>query len=146
MKPVINSETHKWCAGCKTSKPSENFSKNHRNRLGLDAYCKQCMRTKSKKYTKNRTVKRQILKAKLVMEFGNKCSDCLVEDLPIASYVFHHHNEKMNSKTYKSPSSVITTPQWKNITKEKKKWIMLCSNCHSVRHSNYKFSASKLLQ
>jgi hypothetical protein len=144
MKPIIDSQTHKWCASCKAIKPVESFSKNHRNRLGLDAYCKSCVSIKAKKHTKNRTINRRMLKAKLVLEFGNKCLDCGSYNLPIASFTFHHHNERMDSKTYISPSDTISCPKGKKILEEKKKWMLLCSNCHNVRHTDCKLTAIQL--
>jgi predicted HNH restriction endonuclease len=102
------------------------------------------MSVKSKKHFGPRRERRQLTKAKLVLEFGNKCFDCKSFDLPIASFTFHHINERMNSRTYISPSDVITSTNVKVISQEKKKWILLCSNCHNVRHTDCKLSATQL--
>ena len=137
---------HKWCSGCGQDLQFSNFSKNHRNRFGLDAYCKQCSSKKSKRYFSKRTKDRQLTKAKLIMEFGDKCVDCNTSNLPISSYTFHHHTERMNHKDYISPTKVITYQQADVILREKKKWVLLCANCHNLRHSSCKLSASELLQ
>jgi hypothetical protein len=145
MNPVIKSRNHKWCPCCKISKRLTYFSKNHRNRLGVDAYCKQCSGKKAKRFFSNRLKRRQMIKTKLILEFGNKCSDCGFFDLPIAAFTFHHHSEKMGDRSYLPPSKVITYQQADVILKEKKKWILLCSNCHNVKHSNCKLSATKFV-
>ena len=144
MKPVINSQSHRWCPGCKTSKELTYFSKSHRERLGVTGYCKHCSAIRAKKYFARRTKNRQMIKAKLVLDFGNKCFDCGVSNLPIAAFSFHHFDEKMNSKTYIKVDRVISSNQEKLISQEKKKWILLCSNCHNVRHSGCKLSAKQL--
>ena len=87
-----------------------------------------------KKYAPKVTIRRRVFKANLVLDFGNKCKDCGMENLPIDSYVFHHHSEKMNDKEYRLPSKIITMNQ-KHVTAiEKVKWVLLCANCHGVRH------------
>jgi len=134
MKPVINSMTHRWCPGCKSTKKLNDFHKNHRDRLGVTSYCKVCSAIKMKRYVGKNKLKRREAKAKLILEFGNQCIDCKATNLKIDSFVFHHHTEKMNSTSYRLPSDIITTINRKLISDEKKKWILLCANCHSVRH------------
>lgn len=133
----------KWCPSCKKDKEVKYFSKGN-NRFGLDAICKSCNSNRVRRYFPKRMKERRIIKTKLILEFGNKCSDCGAFDLPISAFVFHHHSEKMNNKEYISPSKVITTKNANLILKEKNKWILVCANCHSVRHSIYKLSATKL--
>lgn len=124
---------YKWCSLCKQDKLYAEFSKNHRARLGLDAHCKSCVSPLHKKYIIKNKEKRQKLKAKIVLEFGNKCKNCSTENLPICAYVFHHHSERMNNKNYITPRKF-----WSNqslpLAEEKKKWILLCANCHSIVH------------
>jgi hypothetical protein len=142
-KDSKNIPNHKWCARCKTDKPYSDFSKNHRDRLGLDAYCKKCMAKAAIKYYDGRNCQRQKIKANLILEFGNRCSKCGIENLPIAAFVFHHHTEKMGSSGYKLPSYVLTRKNVKLIHSEKSKWVLLCANCHSIVHSKNKSPATK---
>ena len=144
MKPVPCAEGHKWCSGCSAELPFNSFAKNHRNRLGLDCYCRRCMSVRAKRFYKDRNAKRRLRKAHLVIEFGNKCLDCSVEDLPIDAYVFHHHSEPMTSPEYLIPSNVISLKNASVISREKAKWVLLCANCHSIRHG-CKFTATLLL-
>ena len=137
-KASKNIKGFKWCNKCKLDKPFNNFNKSHRNRLGLDTFCKSCVAKLAHNRIDLLKLRRQIWKAKLVLEFGNQCLDCKSINLPIASYVFHHHSERMNHSDYKSPSYVISSKNIKLIMSEKTKWILLCANCHSVRHSHSK--------
>ena len=133
---------YKWCGSCMKDKPIKDFSKGNA-RFGLDSYCKSCASIKAKRFFPERNKKRQLIKAKLIIDFGNKCSRCGVSDLPISVFVFHHHTEKMGDKTYISPSTVITSKKSTLILSEKSKWSLLCANCHSIVHSHCKLSATK---
>lgn len=130
----------KWCPGCKRDISLIGFSMgNGRNKK--DSLCKSCKLEYSKKFYNNRNKTRQKRKAALVLDFGNKCNKCGVKDLPIGAFVFHHHSEKMSAKGYQQPSDVISNCNIP-LRKEKKKWILLCANCHHIVHSN-SLSATK---
>ena len=147
MRTVSVREGHKWCPGCRKEIAFELFVKNHRNKLGLDAYCKECVRRKSKRYFKSRNITRSFVKARLIIEFGNRCKDCGITDLPISAFVFHHHSESMKSEAYMQPSAVIARANVNLLLKERAKWALLCANCHQIRHGGLaNVSATKLLQ
>lgn len=55
----LNTDTHKYCAKCKTAKPHDDFG-NHkaRNKIIFNAYCKPCEKIRSKeKYIKQKSKK-----------------------------------------------------------------------------------------
>ena len=133
---VEHLEGCKWCPVCKEEKPLLSFSKSFRERLGSSSYCKECSSKKAKKYFPAISQKRRKTKASLVLEFGNKCEVCGIENLPVDAFVFHHHSESMSSPTYLAPSKVITSQQKELILSEKIKWSLLCANCHSVQHGS----------
>ena len=136
----------KWCNSCKLDKPFFDFAKNNKNWHKLDSFCRNCMSKKAKKYFPQRNKNRQNVKAKLVLEFGNFCSNCKVKNLPIACYTFHHHSEKMNGKNYKQVGLVLSSNDEKLILSEKSKWILLCSNCHNLFHSICKLNAIEIIK
>lgn len=140
----LNIQGHKWCPCCKKDKPFNEFSKGRKGQL--DSYCKICCSKKAKKYIAGRNMKRQKTKVKLIEYFGDICADCKKNELPICMYTFHHHSESMKNPKYKQPAKVISLAQEELIKREKEKWIMLCMNCHSLRHSTFKLSAKKWLQ
>lgn len=135
----------KWCPSCKLDKPFSDFCKNKRNCDGLDSYCRSCSSIKSKRFFPIRNKERQLTKAGLILSFGNKCSICGAHNLPIASYVFHHHSEKMDSTTYISPNVVLTSRKSSLVLSERNKWVLLCANCHNLVHSDCKLTASKII-
>lgn len=70
----------------------------------------------------------------MVLEFGNRCAKCGVENLPIDAYSFHHHDESMRAPTYVPPNRVLNQQRAEVFRRESKKWTMLCANCHCVHH------------
>jgi len=70
-------------------------------------------------------------KDKLIEKFGNKCHDC-GGSFHKAAYDFHHTNPEL--KSFEIAPSLDRN--WNVILEEVEKCIMLCSNCHRVRHYN----------
>jgi hypothetical protein len=81
--------------------------------------CKKC---RSNSVTK----RRQIVKAKLVNEFGGKCKICSYNKC-IGALEFHHinRNEKSFALSYQG-----ATRSYQKTLEEAKKCILVCSNCH----------------
>ena len=77
-------------------------------------------------YTRRRRDKRKDL---LIEKFGNKCHDCK-GIFHKCAYDFHHLNP-LEKKFEIAPS---LDRNWNTILEEVEKCIMLCSNCHRVRH------------
>lgn len=74
--------------------------------------------------------RRKKIKNLAVNHFDNKCHDCK-KSYPNSVYDFHHLDE--STKDF-SISSKGYTRSWDKIKKELEKCIMLCSNCHRIRH------------
>jgi 5-methylcytosine-specific restriction endonuclease McrA len=79
-------------------------------------------------YQRRRRDKRKDL---LIQKFGNKCCDC-GKTFHKAAYDFHHINP-LEKKFEIAPS---LDRNWNVILEEIEKCVMLCSNCHRVRHYN----------
>jgi len=68
-------------------------------------------------------------KNEIVAEFGGKCHDC-GNSFPDFVYDFHHLD--METKEHNPSYFIKMNP--KRAKEELKKCIMLCSNCHRIRH------------
>jgi hypothetical protein len=77
-------------------------------------------------YSRKRRDKR---KDQLVEKFGNKCHDC-GGTFHKCAYDFHHINPE--EKSFEIAPSLDRN--WNTLLEEVEKCIMLCSNCHRVRH------------
>jgi hypothetical protein len=91
---------------------------------------------RAENHRKNVMMRRDKHKQQLIEHFGNKCFDCNATFLACC-YDFHHKNplEKKFEIAPRLDSKIET------IMEEVSKCIMLCSNCHRVRH--YKENRSK---
>ncbi|MDP2692775.1 MAG: HNH endonuclease [bacterium] len=78
-------------------------------------------------------LRRYRLKKKAVEYKGGKCQDCgiLGTSINIAIFDFHHLVEKDFNL------SMMATIKWEVVKTELDKCIMLCSNCHRMRHNDY---------
>ena len=79
-----------------------------------------------------RTKQRQLKKQSWVVKFGSKCYDC-GHAFPDCVFEFHHLDPQ--TKTHTDPSKVFMFSD-KRIEDELSKCIMLCANCHRIRHYN----------
>jgi len=81
--------------------------------------------------TKQREDKRK-RKLEAIEYLGGKCNDCKNTHHP-AVYEFHHLNT--NGKD-KDPSKLLQL-RWERITNELNKCVLLCANCHRLRHHTW---------
>jgi hypothetical protein len=72
-------------------------------------------------------------KDELIDYFGRKCVDCGVIG-STCIYDFHHKD----AKTKKQSVSSLLLYSWKSVLKEAKKCVLICANCHRIRHFNKK--------
>ena len=85
-------------------------------------------------YSDHITNKRRLLRERAVEYAGNKCHDC-GGVFHQAVYDFHHINEDRNNKKEKTISVLCRScSPWDKIQKEIDECVLLCSNCHRVRH------------
>lgn len=67
---------------------------------------------------------------------GNKCLDCMLEVNQDNYVIFDFHHLIPSEKEF-TPSNILNH-SWKKLTKELDKCVLLCSNCHRLRHHNEK--------
>ena len=65
------------------------------------------------------------LKIKCVEHMGGKCYDCGLVTHPLV-YDFHHIKDKNKE--------ISNLKSWKTMEKELQNCVMLCANCHRLRH------------
>jgi len=74
--------------------------------------------------------RRNARKAMFVEELGGKCQDCSGE-FPLCCYDFHHLDE--STKSFEIAPALDRNIDV--IREEVQKTVLLCSNCHRIRHS-----------
>ena len=129
------------CSKCKSVKPLSEFNKHER---GLTAWCKKCVRERSKQYYKEKS---DVLKEKRKhyyekrREWFNeykktlKCSKC--DENHIACLEFHHLNPEEKDFTIAEALQKLNLSK-DSILKEIEKCEVLCSNCHRKLHYDTK--------
>ena len=85
---------------------------------------------RARKHRERQRNKRNERKAYFVEMKGNKCHDC-GQTFPICCYDFHHLDE--STKSFEIAPGLDR--EINILTEEVNKTIMLCSNCHRIRHS-----------
>jgi hypothetical protein len=119
---------NKICSICKISQPRENFyklkSKNYKPEWDCrDSCCKKCKSIST-------TIKRQQLKAAAVEYKGGKCLDCGLQTQNYCVYDFHHLDPTKKDFSFSSSYS----KSLKQGIPELDKCVLLCANCHRIRH------------
>lgn len=108
----------KECVKCKIEKPFNEFYKRKSKRTY--SYCKPCFNS----YCVERWRKKKI---RAIEYMGGKCIDCK-RQYPYPVYDFHH----LYDKDY--DWSKLRLRAWTTIITELDKCVLLCSNCHRMRH------------
>lgn len=121
-------EKNKKCKCCGKEKPRDGFyrlfGKNYKPEWDCrDSYCIPCRST----YSSNR---RRIIKEKAIEHLGGKCVDCGLENAKSCVYDFHHIDP-----TQKDFSISNNSKSFESIKPELDKCILLCANCHRLRHN-----------
>ena len=78
----------------------------------------------------NTKIRRYRAKAAAVKLLGEKCIDCGWQGHQ-AAFQFHHLNPKEKDFVIGN----VANKNWESIKLELKKCVLLCANCHSIRHS-----------
>lgn len=146
---------NKVCPRCEIDQSTNSFYKNKARYDGLSSICKLCDNKRIKEYQlntprghavalkirkKHRVVYRDKIydyasarrlknKQKAIELFGSKCLDC-DKSFPSSVYDFHHLDPLQ--KEYAVAS--LFNLSWSKIEKELEKCILLCANCHRIRH------------
>lgn len=133
--PIINGK--KVCNVCKIPKKLIDFHINKSCVEGFTGTCRRCNRVRINKWYKDNrkrrqeeaNIRNQKRKTDLVNKFGNKCFDCK-RTFPLCVYDFHHLD---NSTKDMNPSKALTM-KVERMNEELEKCVMLCANCHRIRH------------
>lgn len=114
----------KICTKCNTEKPSSEFYQTKSKRKG-QAYCKRCFND----YVMNRWIKRKI---DAIIYLGSKCKNCEIAypDYPYVVFDFHHLDPKQKDFDWDQ----LKLQSKETIFNELNKCILLCSNCHRIKH------------
>ncbi len=105
--------------------------------MGVTGTCRQCYNKKTAQWYRDNRERRQEAANKrnqqrkkvVVNHFGDKCHDC-GHTYQQCVYEFHHLDP---NKKDVNPSKALSWSEDRMWT-ELSKCIMLCSNCHKVRH------------
>lgn len=111
----------KICVKCLTEKnESEFYKKGKKRQNDCQSYCKPCFND----YCMQRWLDR---KDKAIELMGNKCFDC---GLSWHRNVYDFHHVEKKDFDWKK----LRLRSWDSIVKELSKCVMLCANCHRIRH------------
>ena len=134
----------KRCNKCTILKPlNEFYFDNRSNRKSHRANCISCARASVKQRYNDGCDKILLKKKRLYrknkrksIEYkGGRCVDCVKQGrdgiFPECAYCFHHTDP--TEKEY-GISTLMSRKTWKSITGELDKCVLLCLNCHSIRH------------
>jgi len=112
----------KICTKCGEQKQLNQFYKRS-SRGTYHAECKSC-------YIERNTSNIRKKKIMAIEYLGNKCFDCNHQYHP-AVYDFHHLDESTKEAEWKD----IQNKSFEKIKLELDKCVLLCSNCHRLRHT-----------
>ena len=130
----------KYCPGCDDILPQSSFSK-------AGNKCKECANAASRAhYHKRRTdpewVEAKKTKAKeegyyrklrAINHMGGKCHDC-DGIFPPSVYDFHHLDPSAKEHNL---GDIVRRKSFETVEKELSKCVLLCANCHRIRHWNF---------
>lgn len=134
---LIDLQEGKNCNNCREYMPLFEFNKNKSCINGRTGTCKTCTSKARKQwYADNRqrrqeaaNQRNQERKRLIVDHFGDKCHDC-GNTYQQCVYEFHHLDPTQKDV---NPSKALSWSE-ERMWQELNKCIMLCSNCHKVRH------------
>ena len=131
------------CPRCAQDKSLNEFSRNKHKVSGYSSWCKVCTKVavrkwfdqenNKSKHKQQTIIRRRERKTKLVDMFGGKCADC-EQSFPNCCYDFHHLDPSQKDASVAN----LGTMKWERILDEiVGKCVMLCSNCHRIRHHGW---------
>jgi len=115
----------KTCIDCNETKSITNFYKAKEHKHGVMSYCSKCF--------SKRCIQRWInLKIEMVNYYGGECNDCnlKLEDSHYSVYEFHHLDPTQKDVSW----TKLRLRSKDKIHKELSKCVLLCANCHRIRH------------
>lgn len=127
----------KVCRICKQEKVLADFHNNKTCSQGVTGTCRKCSAVRVRGwYSANRKRRQELQnnlnqkrKQEMVDAFGGICLDCKLS-FPICVFEFHHLDPKGKDA---NPSKALSWSKERR-DRELSKCVMLCSNCHKIRH------------
>jgi hypothetical protein len=124
------------CKKCAAKYASDKREKRHNEGLCLQCgtlnkgkpYCNKCQELRNK----NAAAQYSLYKAKCVGYFSGKCADCGLVSEYNEVYDFHHLDPTIKDW---SIAKLLAGRCWAKIIEELKKCVMICANCHRIRHA-----------
>lgn len=95
-------------------------------------YCAECKVLRNN----NAAAQYALYKTRCVELFDSKCADCGLVSEYTEVYDFHHLDP---SKKDFSIAKLLSGRTWAKIAEELKKCVMICSNCHRIRHAKEEY-------
>jgi predicted RNA-binding Zn-ribbon protein involved in translation (DUF1610 family) len=89
-------------------------------------------RTECPECAKRYTQRRSELKRRAIEYLGGQCADCGLQTDIVAVYDFHH---KDGGEKTAGLSDFLTLKNWQRMQEELDKCVLLCANCHRIRHA-----------
>ncbi len=121
--------TTKLCIDCKSIKRISKFYKQKDHFLGVMSYCKECFNKRCNLRWINRKIKYMNL-------LGGECQDCNLKLINSHYSVFEFHHLFSHKKDYDWSKMRLQSDD--KIKKELSKCILLCANCHRIRHAKFR--------
>ena len=137
LRALIDSDDTKVCKKCSTEKPLKDFHPNKECSKGVVGTCRECTNSYKKSwYSKNQDRRSKESrdrarsgKIRAIEYMGGECFDCKQKYPP---YVYQFHHLDMSVK--ESNPSKLQKSTWEKQKIELDKCVMLCANCHMIRH------------
>ncbi len=116
----------KLCTTCNQEKLINEFYQKKDRKRG-STQCKQCFNNYCIVRWRTRKIKALIYK-------GSSCVDCGLSypQTPYSVFDFHH----LDSNEKDVDWSKLRLRSWDKVTEELDKCVLLCANCHRIRHHN----------
>lgn len=136
----------KTCAKCSTVKEPEDFYRSSKTKDGRNYWCKSCQRAYYQKRVKEnpdyflrfqRVSRAEKRKRATDAKVESGCADC--GERHLACLEFHHLDP--SKKELEVMKFVDQNAAWETIEAEMAKCIVLCCNCHRIRHYNEREAA-----
>lgn len=156
----VKNRSHKICPSCKTEKPAADFRRTRSGYFG--SYCRECEAKRSREdrikakeigrcdkcsqdarqgkrlcascqdqATKTSKEIRHNNKVRIVKLFGGKCFDCGFTSDVLAVYDLHHLDPEKKKTDF---ASMTNWKNWNKIQTNIEDCVLLCANCHRIRH------------
>ena len=75
------------------------------------------------------------LKIKLIKLKGGKCTECKLKYDGKNGGMFQFHHKESDKKLFALGQNNLNRYSWEKVLMEVKKCILVCANCHSIKHS-----------